>query len=67
MKMEQTVCSETLAHKIQTPENYPEESKQRSEHGGSLKSRTKIGFYKFLGLCNYNLCNRSTIAVLLVP
>jgi hypothetical protein len=24
-KMEQTECSETLAYKIQTPENYPEE------------------------------------------
>jgi len=26
MKMEQTECSETLVYKIQTPENYPEES-----------------------------------------
>jgi hypothetical protein len=26
MKMEQTVCSEMLAYKIQTPGNYPEES-----------------------------------------
>jgi len=26
MKMEQTECSETSAHKIQTPGNYPEES-----------------------------------------
>jgi hypothetical protein len=25
MKMEQTVCSETLAYKIQMPGNYPEE------------------------------------------
>jgi len=25
MKMEQTECSETLAYKIQTPENYPQE------------------------------------------
>jgi hypothetical protein len=39
MKMDQTVCSETSAYKIQTPGNYPEESIQRSEHGGSLKSR----------------------------
>jgi hypothetical protein len=38
MKMEQTVCSETLAYKIQTPGNYPEESLQHSEHGESLKS-----------------------------
>jgi hypothetical protein len=27
MKMEQTVCSETSAYKIQTPGNYPEEYK----------------------------------------
>jgi len=28
MKMEQTECSETSAHKIQTPGNYPEEDIQ---------------------------------------
>jgi hypothetical protein len=39
-----TVCPETLAYKIQTPENYPEESIQHSEHGESLKSR--ITLYK---------------------
>jgi hypothetical protein len=37
--MEQTECSETLAHKIQTPGNYPEENIQHTEHGESLKSR----------------------------
>jgi len=36
-----TECSETSAYKIQTPGNYPEESIQHSEHGKSLKSRTK--------------------------
>jgi len=36
-----TVCSEMLAYKIQIPENYPEESIQRSEHSESLKWRTK--------------------------
>jgi len=30
MKMEQTESSETPAYKIQTPGNYPEESKQHS-------------------------------------
>ena len=30
MKMEQTECSETLAYKIQTPGNYPEENVQHS-------------------------------------
>jgi hypothetical protein len=39
MKMEQTECSETSAHKIQTPGNNPEESIQRLEQGESLKSR----------------------------
>jgi hypothetical protein len=39
MKMEETECSETLAYKIQTPGNYPEESIQQSEQGESLKSR----------------------------
>ena len=39
MKMEQTECSETSAHKIQTPGNYPEENIQHREHGESLKSR----------------------------
>jgi len=37
MKMEQTECSETSAYKIQTPGNYPQENKQHTEHGESLK------------------------------
>jgi hypothetical protein len=37
MKTEQTECSETLAYKIQTPGNYPEENIQHSQHGKSLK------------------------------
>jgi len=32
MKMEQRECSETLAYKIQTPMNYPEESVQNSNY-----------------------------------
>ena len=32
-------CSETIAYKILTPGNYPEESTQHSEHGKGLKSR----------------------------
>jgi hypothetical protein len=39
MKMEQTESSETLAYKIQTPENYPEENIQHREDSESLKSR----------------------------
>ena len=38
MKMEQTGCSETSAHKLQTPGNNSEESIQHLEHGESLKS-----------------------------
>ena len=34
-----TECSETSAYKIQTPDNYPKESIQHTEHGGSLKLR----------------------------
>jgi len=43
MKIENTVCSETSAYKIQTPENYPEESIQHSDPGKSLKSRNHVG------------------------
>ena len=32
-------CFEKSAYKTQTPENYPEESIERSEQGESLKSR----------------------------
>ena len=39
--MEQLECSEMLAHKIQMPENDPEESIQHLEHGEYLKSRNK--------------------------
>jgi hypothetical protein len=38
MKMEQTECSETSAHKIQKPGNNLEESIKHLEHGESLKS-----------------------------
>jgi hypothetical protein len=42
MKMEQTGCFETLAFKLQTPGNNPEESRRYLEHGESLKSRLCI-------------------------
>jgi hypothetical protein len=45
MKMEQTECSKTLAHRIQTPGNYPKEPTQRSEHGKSFKSETGVAYY----------------------
>jgi len=45
--MEQTECSKMLAYKIQTLENYPEESTQYSEHKECLKSRKSY----YLSLC----------------
>jgi hypothetical protein len=36
VKMELTECSETSEYKIQTQENYPEESIQHSEHPSHL-------------------------------
>jgi len=39
MKMEQTACSETSAHRIQMTGNYPEENIQHSKRGESLKSK----------------------------
>jgi len=39
MKMEQTECSETSAYKLQTPGNYPKESKQHTKDSESLKWR----------------------------
>jgi len=41
-KMEQIGCSETLAYKIQTPGNYPEESIQHSEHGKVSNQEWKL-------------------------
>jgi hypothetical protein len=38
-KTEQTECSKTLAFKLHTPVNHPEESIQTLEHGKGLKSR----------------------------
>jgi hypothetical protein len=49
MKMEQTECSETSAYKIHTPGNYPEENVQHTEHGESLKSRTRYYLSMFGG------------------
>jgi hypothetical protein len=39
MKMEQTECSETSAHKFQTLANHPKEIIQHSEHEEIFKSR----------------------------
>jgi hypothetical protein len=52
MKMEQTQCSETLAFKLHTPGNNPEESTRRSKHGEILKSRI-TGL--FLRICERTL------------
>jgi len=46
LNMGQTESSETSAYKIQTPDNYPEERIQHTEHGKSLKSRIQVGCYR---------------------
>jgi hypothetical protein len=43
---DRTECSGTLAYKIQTPGNYPEETIQHTEHGKILKSRNVQGIHK---------------------
>jgi hypothetical protein len=51
INMEGTGCSETSAHKIQTPGNNQKERIQLSEHGESLKSRIiNVSSFLFLGL-----------------
>jgi hypothetical protein len=54
MKMDQTECSETSAHKIQTPGNYPEENIQHTEYGESLKSRIQITCLEFINTVCWN-------------
>ena len=48
MKMERTECSETLAYKIQTPENYPEESIQHKARNFRL-----AGYAECMGQKNF--------------
>ena len=55
MKMGQTECSETSAHKIQMPGYNPEESIQHLEHGKSLKSRIVI-FYLHVHITHHMYC-----------
>ena len=54
METEQTQCSETLAHKIQTPGNYPEDSIQHSEQGESFKSRIVVRHHTLHNISNEN-------------
>jgi hypothetical protein len=56
MKMEQTECSETPAHKIQTLGNHPKERIQRSEHGESLKSGKSFYFLGGLLATKWHQC-----------
>jgi hypothetical protein len=64
-------CSETLAFKLQTPVNHPEESIQHSEQGESLKSRivTISLFYFFKKKCrclklhNSKLCKSGSSCI----
>jgi hypothetical protein len=72
-----TECSETSAYKIQTQGNYPEESRQHSEHGESLKSgrilpschllRTlHFAFRLWLSQATANICLNNASPLLLV-
>jgi len=54
MKMEQTQCSETLAYKIQTLGNYPEESIQKSSYGSSRATSVPL-MKKFRDFCYENV------------
>jgi hypothetical protein len=66
MKMEQTECSETLAFKLLTPWNNPEENIQHSNHSESLKSR-KISLFlsrhqaKVINTCSYSKNKQQTL------
>jgi hypothetical protein len=50
MKIERTGCSETLAFKLQTAGNHPEESVRRAEQGESLKLRINVLIVRFLAV-----------------
>jgi hypothetical protein len=43
--MEQTVCFERQAFKIQTPWNYPEENIEHTEHGECLQLHTLVVYF----------------------
>jgi len=47
MKMEQTECSETSAHKIQTQGNRPKERIQNSGHGDNFDIKNYYGLFLF--------------------
>jgi len=55
--MEQTVCSEMLAYKIQTPGNYPEESIRRLDCLRYKKYRVSLD----IDLADYLLSAESTM------
>jgi hypothetical protein len=70
MKMEQTVCSETLAHKIQTMVNRPKERIQCAQRGESLKSRIfNMSFWERLHtwICICELRSRKCWRVFVPP
>ena len=71
-KIEETECSETSSHKIQTPGNHPKERIQHSGHDESLESRIELVWIEFLlhiiGFLVYTLqflLNRTSLPILL--
>jgi len=57
VKMEEAEFSETSAHKLRGPGNYPEESIRHSEQGESLKSRKYITCVVNLGVYSSSYIN----------
>ena len=61
MEMEQTVCSETSAYKIQKPENYPEERTQHfCRHFALFGHLGDIEDSEFKMICCLLLCHKIT-------
>ena len=72
MKMEQTECSETLAHKIQTLGNYPEEGIQiyhcfGRQHGLQIQGQAVQEFFSNCLILKMEALCLSTISVTLHP
>ena len=57
-------CSETLAYKIQTPGNYPEESIKHAEHGENLKSVEASSLFTTLNQQTAQTCSLYSYAII---
>jgi len=64
---DRTECSETSAHKIQTPWNRPKDRIQHSEQGENLKSRSVLILFFVLILSSLSKLIRLLVPVTLMP